>query len=148
MPAEGMVHALHRSSHLIAAAGSIVDLHPTPATAVLDAILDSERIVELGELHADEARDRHARADAALAEAVGRGLFSIAGASTFTFRRVSDSIDELIAFVSGKWNGTFAEPTVARARAASRDGGLLSLREEVAISALRTAGGARCPACT
>jgi len=133
MPAEGMVHALHRASELTVEGGRIIDLHPTPATADLSVIHADGHIVPVGDLQADAARDRHANAEAALAEAVTRGLLQIERASTFMFRRESDSLEELVAYVGGKWNGRFDAETVARARAEQSPASVLSLREEVAI---------------
>src|SRR5262249_16011731 len=134
MPAEGMVHALYRASELTAADGHIIDLHPTPATADLSVLHADGRTARVGDLHADDAHDRHANAEAALAEAVACGLLAIERASTFTYRAESESIDELVAFVGGKWNGRFDDETLARARAELSPASVLSLREEVAIA--------------
>jgi hypothetical protein len=134
MPPEGMVHALHRASVLTAAGGRIIDLHPTPATADLSVIHADGRITRVGDLHADDAHDRHLNAETALAEAVASGLLTLEADSRFWFRRESDSIDELVDFVGGKWNGRFDDETLARARAMSSPASVLSLREEVAIA--------------
>lgn len=133
MPAEGMVHALERACDITAADGRIIDLHPTRSAAHLRAVCADGGTRALGTLHADDARDRHARADAALADATARGLFAIERQATFMFCRESEAIDELIAFVSGKWNGRFDDETIARARAETSRGLVLSLQEEVAI---------------
>ena len=137
MPAEGMVHALRRACDLLSPAGTLVDLHPTPADATLHARYPDGHSVVLGDLIAEDAHDRHARADAALAEAMRTGILDRKHSLTFTFARETDTLDELIAFVSGKWNGRFDWRTDAEARRSVDAGATLVLREEVAAAAFR-----------
>src|SRR5262245_9370110 len=117
MPPEGMVHALHRAAALVAADGRLVDMHPTPATPHLTAFVPDGAAVYVGPLDAEDARVRHARADAALAEALANGIVALEGTRTFTFCRVSDTLDELLTYVGGTWNGRFDAATLERARA-------------------------------
>jgi hypothetical protein len=139
MAAEGMGHALRRAAELIAPSGVLVDIHPTPATAHLDVVLPDGGEIYMGPLHADDAHDRHARADAAIADALAQGLFSLQKRFTFIFRRRTDSLDELAAYVYDKWSAWFDDQTIDRARAALAPGSAVSLREEVVASVLRPA---------
>jgi hypothetical protein len=116
MPAEGMVHALHRAHALLAPGGCLIDLRPTAATARIEA--DGAPI---GCLDAAAADRRHAAADAALATVLAAGLFRIDEEREFWFLTHGDSIDQLRQHVHASWRDSrVGDALVARARAARR----------------------------
>ena len=134
MPAEGMVHALHRARALLAAGGCLIDLRPTSETARIEA--DGAPI---GRLDADEADRRHAAADAALAAVLAAGLFRVDGKREFWFLTHGDSIDELREHVHGSWRDSrIGDALVAGARAARRANPalVLCLAEQLRITRL------------
>jgi hypothetical protein len=115
----------------------LIDLHPTSDDAVLDVVRPEGPIETIGPLRSEEARERHARADGALARVVEERVFSREASSTFTFRRYGGLLDEIVDYVDRKWTARIDEPTRARARVALRPGSVLCLRENVSISLLR-----------
>ena len=123
MPAEGMVHALHRAHALLAAGGCLIDLRPTSETARIEG--DG---VPIGRLDADGADRRHAAADAALAAVLAAGLFRADGEREFWFRTHADSIDQLREHVHGSWRDSrVGDALVARAQAVRRANPALAL---------------------
>src|SRR5512140_109312 len=116
MPTEGMVHALHRARTLLAPGGSLLDLHPTPETATIEVGGAS-----IGPLDADAADRRHAAAEAALAEAIARGIFVVEGEREISFHCYGDSIEELRDHVHASWRDSrVGEALLDRAREATR----------------------------
>lgn len=135
MPAEGMVHALHRAHRLLAPDGCLLDLHPTPEAAEIEV-----GGISVGPLDAETAQRRHAAADAALAAIIARGLFVIEAEREFSFRRYGDSIEELRDYIRSTWNDSrVGDALVARTRDASRANSAATLRvtERVRITKLR-----------
>src|SRR5437588_11933343 len=94
-----MVDALQRARSLLTSGGYVLDLHPTTEAPHLEVGGDLA-----GDLRADDARRRHAAAEAALATVLDRHLFVVSGTRDFSFRRYADSLDELTEYVSGKWS--------------------------------------------
>lgn len=136
MPTEGMVDALLRAQRLLRPNGWLVDVHPTVESAHVEVGPD----IRTGDLHAENARLRHAAADAALAAIAARGVFTIEGAQEFSFRRYADSIEELRNYVAEKWTDAhFDEATLNRTRDAMRAHPAASLRlsEQARVTMLR-----------
>ena len=116
MPAEGMVHALHRAHLLLAPGGCLIDLRPTSDTARVQA--DG---VRLGDLDAGAADRRHAAAEEALRTVLADGLFRAEGEQEFWFLTYGDSIDELRKHVHASWRDSrIGDALVERADAAKR----------------------------
>lgn len=108
MPIEGMVHALHRAHGLLVPGGCLVDLHPTPADAFVEV-----GAVAIGPLSADEARRRHAAAEAALATVVNEGLFAVDGVREFPFHTYGESIAALRGHVHATWRDSRIDDALA-----------------------------------
>ena len=130
-----MVDALRRANRLLRPGGCVVDIHPTiePAHVEVDATMT-------GDLHAEDARRRHAEADAALAAIVEQGVFIVDGVREFSFRRYADSVEQLCDYVAQKWTGAqFDEATVNRTRDLLLTHPLASLwlREQARMTKLR-----------
>ena len=131
-----MVDALLSARRLLRPNGCLVDLHPTVESAHVEVDLD----ICTGDLHAEDARRRHAAADAALATIVGREAFTIEGAQEFPFRRHADSVEELQEYVADKWTDAhFDDATLNNTRDALRAHPTASLwlREQARVTKLR-----------
>src|SRR4051812_24106888 len=137
MPVEGMVHALHRAAALVAPDGLLIDLHPTADDAQLTVVGANGLEESIGPLASQNARERHASADAAIIAAIADGTLIRKTASVFPFSRYCDSLDELVTHVHSKWTARFDAETLRVARARLRPGTSLRLRELVAITALQ-----------
>jgi hypothetical protein len=134
MPTEGMVHALHRAHDLLAPGGCLIDLHPTPDTAIVEV-----GGVPIGPLDAEQADRRHAAAETALAAVLARGLFLVDGEREIAFRTYGHSIEELRDHVQATWRDSrVGDPLVARAREAVRANPRAALRvtEQLRITKL------------
>ena len=137
-----MVDALLGARRLLRPNGCLVDVHPTVESAHVEVGLDTCT----GDLHAEDARRRHAAADAALAAIVARGVFTMEGAREFSFHRYADSVEELWEYVAVKWtDARFDDATLNRTREALRSHPAASLRlhEQARIATLRPVRGVR-----
>jgi hypothetical protein len=135
-----MVDALCRSRDWLKADGCLIDLRPAdPTPEVVVGLRNESRAV--GTLTVEMARhQRHAAADRALAQVLGRQLFILEEAREFIFHRFADTADELRDYVATKWRETRLDPIIHRRAAEAlsvRPGGRLWLREKVAIRRLR-----------
>ena len=131
-----MVDALLRAQRLLRPIGWLVDIHPTVESAHVEVGPD----ICTGVLHAEDARRRHAAADAALATIVTRGAFTLEGTQEFSFRRYADSVEELWEYVAAKWtDAQFDDATLNQTRDALRSlpTASLWLREQARVTTLR-----------
>jgi hypothetical protein len=100
-----MVDALDRVRRCLRTTGYLIDVHPTPEQAHLEIGL-ATGVVGIGVVDdVDESngpRTRHARADAALAEAVARGWFAVEQRLEFQFRRYAETVSELQKHVGSR----------------------------------------------
>jgi hypothetical protein len=131
-----MVDALSRARRLLRPGGFVLDVHPTTEAPHLEVGSG----IWTGDLDADDARRRHAAADAAVAAVVGLGMFAVEGTEEFSFRRYADSMAELQAYVASKWTDAHIDPgaldrTVEALRAHGT--GLLWLREQARATKLQ-----------
>jgi hypothetical protein len=138
-----MVDALERARGWLGPDGRLVDVHPAAEPAYLEVQLGA-RIVGVGRI--DDVNEvigttaRHGRADAALADAVAREWFAVEQRREFSFRRHADTVDEMRAYVNGKWKGAvLQEKSLQHAAALLRavPGAQLWVREQVHIARLR-----------
>jgi hypothetical protein len=142
-----MVHALERAHHYLRPDGYLIDVHPTPEQARLEIGFGTD-VVDLSIVDdIDESRGprtRHARADAALAEAVARGWFVVEEHEEFQFRRYADGVAEMQDHFR-TWKGAVIDGR-AWARAAelqrAHPDSWLCLREQVGIARLRPSAAA------
>ena len=109
-----MVDALRRAHKILDRSGLVIDLHPSPSSAIVCVGHEESGIVD----DSDGPR-RHAAAGAALAAVVDERLFALERSLTFTFRTYSDSIEELRDYVAAHWrDGRINQETVDRTREA------------------------------
>ena len=117
--------------------GILVDLHPTSATSAIEV---GEELA--GYVDADDARERHAAADAAIAAVLERGLFVVEQVIAFTFYTYGDTIEELREYIEENWrDARIAEETVSRTRDLLQrmPGARPRSRERVVVTTLRRA---------
>ena len=127
-----MVHALHRAHRMVKPAGLVVEIHPTPETAVI--LVDDARA---GWVDSAGGSARHQAAEDALALALRDGLYRRDDATEFDFDTYGDCIEELRDFILANWRDTaIAADTIARARSLSGGGRRPRVRERVSISRL------------
>ena len=141
-----MVDALDRARRYLRTPGYLIDVHPTPEQARLEVGVGTSvvGVSIVDDVDADSGpRTRHARADAALAEAVSRGWFVVEDQAEFEFRRYADTVAEMqdhfrswkgAVLRSGGWKRAAA---LRRAHPTAR----LWLREQVSIARLRPSAG-------
>src|SRR5437667_12522608 len=131
-----MVDALRRARTMLRSGGLILDVHPTVEAPHLEVGGGAWT----GDLHAADARRRHAAADAAVATVVDLKLFTVEGEEEFSFRRYADSLPELREYIAQKWSdGQLDDETVHRTierLRADRDS-VLWLREQARVTTLR-----------
>jgi hypothetical protein len=140
-----MVHALQRACRWLVPHGYIIDIHPTSAAARL-AIRTPRGVVTAGEL--EDLTDgcgpcgRHARADAAVRQALAQGWLVLDGRREVTFVHEADTLTDMLEHVAAEWrHARFAPATFERAAAlvrAHRHARVL-LEEEITLSRLRPA---------
>jgi len=93
-----MVHALESIHRLLAPAGRLIDIHPFAEAPSIE-IHQGERITFSEPVPAYALADiKHA--EKALADVIGRGLFSVERAGTFDFRTYAASVGELVAYLT------------------------------------------------
>jgi hypothetical protein len=137
-----MVHALERARRYLKPDGYLIDVHPTPEQARLEVGLGTDVVGVSTVDDVDDSsgpRTRHARADAALAEAVARGWFVVEEQLEFQFRRYADTVSEMQDHFR-TWKGAVLDWRAWKRAAALRRAhpdAPLWLREQVSIARLR-----------
>ena len=130
-----MVDALRRARTMLRPTGFVLDIHPT-----VEAPHFEVSGVWTGDLHAADARRRHAAADAAVATVLDSKLFIVEGEEEFSFRRYADSLPELREYIDQKWSDAQVDDkTIDRTLAAFRGNQRtqLWLREQARMTKLR-----------
>lgn len=130
-----MVDALRRAHRIVTPDGVVVDLHPSASPAAVEV---GNRLT--GYVNAVDGRHRHAAADAAIATAVGEGLFEIERVVEFPFHTHADTVEELRDYIEAHWRDAHLdEVTVGSAREAAREtpGARPRTRERVILTILR-----------
>jgi|SRR6185295_3560347 len=130
-----MVDALRRAHRIATPDGIVVDLHPSPSAAVVEA-----GAIATGVVDSPDGQSRHAAADAAIAAVVAEGLFTIERSGAFAFCTYADTIEELRDYVEAHWrDARIDDATVIRTREAARDtpGARPRSRERVVMHVLR-----------
>jgi hypothetical protein len=130
-----MVDALRRACGFLAAAGCVVDVHPTADLARLEL---GELII--GPIDAGDAPLRHEAATAAVSTAVAEGFVRVEQISEFDFYTYGDSAEELAEYIEENWNeARIGQAAVRRARQAMRatPGVKPRVLERVRITVLR-----------
>src|SRR2546425_11012523 len=131
-----MVDALRRARSMLRPGGFVLDVHATIEAPHLEA----GSVLCAGDLHSEDARRRHAAADAAVATALDLGIFTVEGTEEFSFRRYADSLSELQEYVAQKWTDAHLDQAtvhrtveILRAERIAR----LWLREQARVRKLR-----------
>ena len=93
-----MVDALRRARRWLRSDGCVVDIHPTPLPFTIE--VDG---IAVGRVQTADAATRHAAADAAVAEMVRAGLFTVEGTSVFDFYTYAATLDELREHIEANW---------------------------------------------
>jgi len=130
-----MVDALRRAHRIATPGGIVVDLHPSPSAAVVEA-----GAIATGVVDSPDGQSRHAAADAAIDAVVAEGLFTIERSGAFPFCTYADTIEELRDYVEAHWrDARIDDATVIRTREAARDtpGARPRSRERVVMHVLR-----------
>ena len=102
-----MVDALRRARSMLRLGGFVLDVHPTIEAPHLEVGSG----VCTGDLHSEDARRRHAAADAAVATVLDLAIFTVEGTEDFSFRRYADSLSELQEYVAQKWTDAHLDHT-------------------------------------
>jgi hypothetical protein len=138
-----MVDALQRARGWLTPTGYLVDIRPTAEPAHLEVqlaagIVGAGRVSDVSEQVGPNAR--HARADTALATALGLRWFVPEVQLEFSFHRYADSVDEVRDHIRGTWMGAHVDDASldrAATLASSEPGARLRVREQVGIVRLR-----------
>jgi len=135
-----MVHALEKAHRLLEPAGRLIDIHPPALDAVLE-VWSPGHVETIGLIRETDDGIEYGRAEAALAEIVGRGLFEIEHDARFTFSRHAPSLAELRRNLEVTWSDAVIDTeTAARIDAELARGGpqaAIVLRENPRIRRLR-----------
>ena len=98
-----MVHALEMIHDLLKRGGKLVDIHPGGEPPPVELLCGKSRIL-LGYVAETDNFIEYAQADAALAQAVDNGWFSIEHQALFSFSTYAQSVAELWEYISRTWS--------------------------------------------
>lgn len=130
-----MVDALRRARRLVRTSGSVIDLHPTAAPAL---VLVGDAVG--GAVDTGNAKVRHQNASDAVAAAVRIRLFAVDDTTEFDFSIYADTLDELQRHIHDDWReGNIGNVTFARTQALLRTAPAARprVRERIVINRLR-----------
>lgn len=88
-----MVHALEEIHRLLNPGGLLIDIHPVPELTLIRVYDHGEALLE--EPLVDNDDEDIIRAERALAEVAGRGLFVVGRSQEFDFQTYASSVGEL-----------------------------------------------------
>jgi hypothetical protein len=131
MPPEGMVHALEMVSDLLKPGGRLIDIHPSGQPPPIELLCGANRIL-LGYLQETDNFIEYAQANAALAQAVDNGWFSLESQAYFTSCTWADSVAELWEFLAQTWSDAVL-PDETAARSAEKQAGLVNPEAQNAV---------------
>jgi hypothetical protein len=144
MELEGMVHALEIVHGLLKPGGVLIDIHPNGDPPPIEAHV-GEEVRLAGYLDETDEFEEYFKADEALADVTGRGLFLLEREGMFTFMTHASTIMELVDFLEAEWtDSVLHEETIKRAKelmGESGEGREIVLRESVRIARLRASSG-------
>jgi hypothetical protein len=112
MERAGMVHALETIHDLLKPGGILLDIHPTNEPAAIDVRL-REQIIPAGWLSESDDYVEYEWADAAVAAAVDRRLFTQERSGTFAFVWHADSMSALRAYLAEEWKDAIVDDVTA-----------------------------------
>ncbi len=96
MQPEGMVHALEQIHRLLVPSGILIDISSTPATPLYEVRRDGA--ITYSEPEPGFCGDRYLKAQKAMENVIGRGLFAREDSRCIQFEIVADTAPELLAF--------------------------------------------------
>lgn len=135
-----MVHALEIAHDLLHKDGVVIDVHPTSQPAsILYASHGSE--FYLGELEESDDYIEYLQADQAVEAALKTGIFTSRQRNSFIFRTYSDSLEELLEYLSTEWKDAVLSPQIqeqARKLNESIEYGKLVIHGQINITRLDT----------
>ena len=135
-----MVHALETVHSLLKTGGMLIDIHPNGEKPPIGLHVGGE-IRLAGYLDETDDFEEYFKADEALAEMTGRGLFLLEREGLFTFKTHASTITELADFLEAEWSDSVLPgETVTRANelmGEPGDGKEVVLRESVRIARYR-----------
>ena len=103
-----MVHALENIHRLLGPGGRLIDIHPFAEAPTIE-IHQGERMT-FSEPAPAYALEDIERAEKALANVIGRGLFIVERADMFDFRTYAASVAELVAYLTAQGSLANEEP--------------------------------------
>jgi len=135
-----MVHALKRIHNLLLPDGIAVDIHPVPEEPQIDVRIGRASHL-VGWMSQEHGCTKYAQANDAWQAVIEQGLFARERYTTFEFKTVTRSMQELEAFLQETWQAAFIEEQVVRRAddlmaSATTDKEIL-LREIVEVSRCR-----------
>jgi hypothetical protein len=136
-----MGHALEKIHRLLKPGGALIDIHPTPEPAALE-VRSGAQATPAGWMQETDDYTGYEQADAALAQAIKRGLFIVERQGRFEFVVYADSTQELREeYLSDFWEQAYIDDiTLARLdemlSTPERDKEII-LRESIRIARLR-----------
>ena len=137
-----MVHALEIIREMLKRGGRLVDIHPSGDPPPVELLHGNSR-TRLGYVGETDNFIEYAQADAAVAQAVSNGWFSIEHQAIFTFQTYANSVAELWEFLSRTWSDAILpDEAAAREKEALPNQGVM-LTEKVKINLLARQDQAR-----
>lgn len=134
------MHALEIIHALLKPDGSLIDIHPSGQPPPIEACIAGPPHL-LGYLQETDDFIEYAQANAALAEIIQRGLFTVEQQGEFVFFTRTGSVEELHVYLMDKWSDAVIPAEIEiRARELSLSVGQISsvqLGEQVLITRLR-----------
>lgn len=134
-----MVHALEKVRNLLKPDGLLIDIHPVDTPTRVEVHVD-DQITPTGWLKQKNDGEHYRQADAALADVIRRGLFTVQKAGQFIALYYADTIAALEAFLEREWTDVaLDEATIQQTEEllAEREGHTeIILRENVHITRL------------
>lgn len=134
------MHALEIVHGLLKPGGLLIDIHPNGEPPPIEAHVGGE-VRLAGYLEETDDFEEYFKADDALADVTGRGLFELEREGLFTFMTHASTITELADFLEAEWSDSvLPEATIARATelmGEPGDGREIVLRESVRIARFR-----------
>jgi hypothetical protein len=138
-----MVHALEIIHGLLKLGGLLIDIHPNGEPPPIEAHVGGE-VRLAGYLDETDDFEEYFKADDALADVTGRGLFVLEREGLFIFMTHASTIMELADYLEAGWSDSVLhEETIERATelmGEPGDGREIILRESVRIARFRANG--------
>ena len=130
-----MVHALEIIREMLKRGGRLMDIHPSGDPPPIELLHGNSRTL-LGYVGETDNFIEYAQADAAVAQAVANGWFSIEHQALFTFQTYADFVAELWGFLSRTWSDVILPDEAAAGEKETQPNQGVVVSEPVKISLL------------